>query len=298
MRIRLDISYKGTNYFGWQKQPNHPTIQEELETAILKLFYSTKKSLGSDPTSLKNTSSILTTSENTALENTSLIIPSSPAPNLSEIKTQGSGRTDAGTHAIQQVVDFEISVNDISHFDLLRGLNRYLPPDIRVMKAFEVPQDFNSLRSSISKTYVYKICNQEVSCPIRSDLTYWVRTPLDIEYLNEITSPLIGKHDFSSFQTSGTPLLTTVREIYHAKWVQMPDNEVWFSISGNGFLKQMVRNIVGTLLDGHWKKTHSPKSIRDILEAKSRPSAGTTAPAHGLYLYEVKYPEDLDKKCL
>ncbi len=254
MRIRLDVSYKGTNYFGWQKQPDQPTVQQTLEEAITKLFDF-------------------------------------------KAKTQGSGRTDAGTHAYQQVVDFEI-FQPIDNFDVVRGLNRYLPQDIRVMNAFIVPDDFNSLKSSISKTYVYKVNNQEVPCPIKSDLTYWVRNSLDLDYLNKITAPLIGIHDFEAFQTAGTPLLTTVREIYSAKWTKQPENEVWFEISGNGFLKQMVRNIVGTLLDGHWKQAHTPESIAKILESKSRPQAGSTAPAHGLYLYQVKYLEDLDKKCL
>lgn len=254
MRIRLDISYKGTHYFGWQKQPDHPSVQQELESAIYKLFGT-------------------------------------------EVKTQGSGRTDAGTHAYQQVVDFELT-QDINHFDISRGLNRYLPPDIRVKDVFIVPDNFNSLRSSISKTYLYKINNDSYACPLKADLTYWVQSPLDLEYLNAITQPLIGLHDFSSFQTAGTPLLTTVREIYSAEWLKGPKKEVWFKITGNGFLKQMVRNIVGTLLDGHWKKAHSPESIQKILESKSRARAGSTAPAQGLYLYEVKYPSDLDKKCL
>lgn len=254
MRIRLDIRYKGTNYFGWQKQADKPTIQEELEKALFLLF-------------------------------------------KVELKTQGSGRTDAGTHAYQQVVDFEIQ-QDVSHYDIFRGLNRYLPTDIRVTEVFLVPDDFNSLRSAVSKTYLYKINNDSFACPLTAELTYWVQNKLDIDYLNEITQAIIGVHDFSSFQTTGTPLFTTVREIYSAEWSLGPENQVWFKITGNGFLKQMVRNIVGTLLDGHWKKAHSLKSIQKILESKSRACAGSTAPAQGLYLYAVKYPSDLDKKCL
>lgn len=282
MRIRLDVSYKGTNYFGWQKQPDQPSIQQTLEKALSKLFnYKARDS------------------SDGVVDNTDDLPPKLEVDKqyVQRFKTQGSGRTDAGTHAYQQVVDFEI-LQSIDNFDVVRGLNRYLPQDIRVMNAFIVPDDFNSLKSSISKTYVYKINNQEVPCPIKADLTYWVRNPLDLDYLNKITTPLIGVHDFEAFQTSGTPLLTTVREIYSAKWTKQPDNEVWFTISGNGFLKQMVRNIVGTLLDGHWKQAHTAESIAKILSSKSRPQAGSTAPAHGLYLYEVKYPEDLDKKCL
>ena len=254
MRIRLDISYKGTNYFGWQKQPDKPTVQQELESAIHKLF--------------------------------GVIV-----------KTQGSGRTDAGTHAYQQVVDFQLD-QPIAHFDILRGLNRHLPRDIRVKDVFEVPESFNSLKSAISKTYLYKINTDSYACPLKADLTYWVQGPLDLEYLNAISQPLIGMHDFASFQTSGTRLLSTVREIFEAKWTKGPDQEIWFQITGSGFLKQMVRNIVGTLLDGHWKQHHSTDSITQILKSKSRPQAGSTAPAHGLYLSQVKYPSDLDKKCL
>ncbi len=261
MRIRLDLSYKGTNYFGWQKQPDRPTIQQELETALHKLFSHAK----------------------------------------TPFKTQGSGRTDAGTHAYQQVVDFKVDqtlVPSLAHFDIIRGLNRHLPRDIRVTNAFEVPDSFNSLKSATSKTYLYKINNDAYACPLKNDLALWVQNPLDLHYLNAITQPLIGVHDFTSFQTSGTRLMTTVRQIYSARWFHGPDAEIWFEITGSGFLKQMVRNIVGTLLDGHWKQQHSAESIQNILDSKSRPKAGSTAPAHGLYLYQVKYPSDLDKKCL
>ena len=161
-----------------------------------------------------------------------------------------------------------------------------------------MPDSFNSLKTATSKTYLYKINTGSYACPLKAEFCHWFPGPIDIDHLNAITQPLIGVHDFSSFQTSGTQLLTTVREVYSAKWTQELDNEVWFKITGNGFLKQMVRNIVGTLLDGHWKQQHSPESIAQILDSKSRPSAGSTAPAQGLYLYEVKYPSDLDKKCL
>lgn len=254
MRIRLDISYKGTNYFGWQVQPDRNTVQQEIETALKNLFQ--------EP-----------------------------------IKTQGSGRTDAGVHAYQQVVDFKIE-KDLSKFDVIRGLNRYLPRDIRVKNAFSVPDEFNSLRSSISKTYLYKITNGSTANPLTNDLALWVPKTINLEYLNQITQPLIGVHDFAAFQTTGTELATSVREVYDARWTLQDNDEIWFKISGNGFLKQMVRNIVGTLLDGHWKSQHSPKSIAKILDSKDRAKAGSTAPAQGLYLFEVIYPQELDKKCL
>ena len=248
MKLRIDISYKGTHYYGWQKQPDKPTVQKKLEHALTQLF--------KEP-----------------------------------IKTQGSGRTDTGVHAQHQVVDFKIQKKSIKHYDIVRGLNRFLPSDIKVQSACVVPENFNSLKSAASKSYIYKILNTKTPCPLLAELTHWESTPLDIEYLNAITTPLQGTHDFTAFQTAGTELTSTVRTIYRALWYPVGIDQVWFEIEGNGFLKQMVRNIVGTLLDGHWEKRHSPESIAKILSSQDRKQAGSTAPSCGLYLAQVKYPD-------
>lgn len=246
MRIRLDISYKGTHYYGWQKQPDKPSVQAKLEYALNQLF--------NEP-----------------------------------IKTQGSGRTDAGVHAQQQVVDFKVQKKTLEHYNMTRGLNRFLPPDIKVQSASMVPDSFNSLRSALSKVYIYKILNTKAPCPLLAEFTHWEPTPLDLDYLNTITAPLKGRHDFSSFQTSGTKTASKIRTIHRALWYPLGTDQIWFDIEGDGFLKQMIRNIVGTLLDGHWKKKHSPDSIAKILSSQNRIQAGSPAPACGLYLTQVKY---------
>ncbi|MCO5114184.1 MAG: tRNA pseudouridine(38-40) synthase TruA [Bdellovibrionaceae bacterium] len=256
MRYRIHISYDGTDYLGWQKQPEGRTVQGAIENA-LKLL-------------LKN-----------------------------DISTQGSGRTDAGVHALDQVAHFDYD-GDLARFDMVRGLNRFLPSAVVVREAYRCPDDFHCLRDAESKTYLYRVLNTPTPNPLKTRYGYWVRSKVDLDYLNQITQPLLGEHDFKAFQTSGTELKTTVRHIFEAQWSPSPqdDEEVLFLIRGNGFLKQMVRNIVGTLLDGHWERRHSPESIRSILSSKDRQIAGSTAPAQGLTLFKVNYPENLDNKCL
>lgn len=256
MRYRVHISYDGTDFLGWQKQPEGRTVQNALEDALRLLF-------------------------------------------KIEIPTMGSGRTDAGVHALDQVAHFDYD-GDMSRFDLVRGLNRFLPPSIVIRKAYSCPDEFHCLRSSESKTYIYRLLDSETPDPLKIRYSHWVRTPLDLDYLNALTQPLLGEHDFQAFQTQGTEIKHTVRDIYEAQWFRSetsPD-EVIFTITGNGFLKQMVRNITGTLLDGFWEKRHTPESIEAILSTKNRQKAGSTAPARGLTLFKVNYPEALDNKCL
>lgn len=254
MRYRLHLSYDGTDYLGWQKQPQGRTVQDALENALKKLF-------------------------------------------KTSISTQGSGRTDAGVHALDQVVHFDYE-GATEHFDLIRGLNRFLPSNIVVRQVYSCPTNFHALRAASSKTYQYRILTGLTPNPLQTRYAWWVGSAVDLDYLNEITQPLIGEHDFKAFQTSGTELKTTVRHVFDIQWKNLPStDEILFEITGNGFLKQMVRNIVGTLLDGHWEKRHSPESLQAILSSKNRQKAGSTAPAHGLTLFKVNYPETLDNKC-
>lgn len=254
MRYRLHISYDGTRFLGWQKQPEGRTVQGEVDQA-LKLLFKT------------------------------------------DIATQGSGRTDAGVHALDQVVHFDYD-GDTSRFDIVRGLNRFLTPDVVVREAYESPSHFHCLRDAENKIYHYHILSSPTPNPLKTRYAYWLRSAVDLEYLNAITAPLIGEHDFKAFQTTGTELKTTVRHIHNAQWTLGPEpDDILFQIQGNGFLKQMVRNIVGTLLDGYWEKRHTPESIRSILSSKDRQKAGSTAPAQGLTLFKVNYPETLDNKC-
>ncbi len=256
IRIRLHISYDGTNYLGWQKQNKQEglTIQGELEKAIISL---------TGETSL----------------------------------TTGAGRTDAGAHADEQVVHFDIK-NNLNRFDWVRGLNRFLPEPIRVQTAFYAPPHFHALHDSISKTYIYSLQDGSSKNPLTSKYSHWISSSVNITYLNTLSACFVGEHDFKSFQTTGTPMATTIREIYKFKWTQTSKTSLQAHIVGNGFLKQMIRNMVGTLLHQYWLKPLSQKQIKGILEKKDRSKAFGTAPAHGLRLHKVKYPVELDKKCI
>lgn len=213
-----------------------------------------------------------------------------------EITIVGSGRTDAGVHAYGQVAHFN-SPKKFSHFkDLKRSLNSLLPNSITVRAVYEAPKDFHALASVEQKTYIYKILNIKNRSPFLFDRALWRPAGLDLRVLNDLTSIIIGEHDFASFQTQGTEVATTVRRILAAEWSQPRENLIEFKITGTGFLKQMVRNIVGTLIDLHDSKGSKDELI-EILASKNRQNAGTTAPAHGLYLHHVVYPKELDNKC-
>ena len=212
-----------------------------------------------------------------------------------EIKTIGSGRTDTGVHAFGQVVHFEVP-HLPDHLSLVRALNSLTPPEIVVKAAWEAPADFHALASAIKKNYRYLILNSELPSPFRHKYTTWVRQTLVLEKLQELTQPLLGEHDFKSFQTSGTEVSTTLRTIYDMQWRRLPGDIVEFSITGSGFLKQMVRNIVGTTLDLN-RKGLNFKHMEEILNSRNRSQALGAAPAQGLYLYRVEYPSPLDNKC-
>ena len=211
------------------------------------------------------------------------------------ISTMGSGRTDAGVHAFQQIVHFEIDKLP-DKMNLVRALNSLTPHEIVVKNAWVAPDDFHALASATSKTYRYLILNSELPSAFRYKYTAWVKYSLNIEQLEKITAPLLGEHDFKSFQTSGTEVSSTTRTLTAMHWRQLPGNIVEFSVSGTGFLKQMVRNIVGTSLD-LYRKGQTAQQMSSVLAARSRTEALGTAPAEGLYLYCVEYPTDLDNKC-
>lgn len=261
MKIRLQISYDGTDFAGWQRQgpksaDPRPTLQATLEDAVSKIF-------------------------------------------SQEITIQASGRTDAGVHAEAQTLHFltpENTTEDkIRNMKLLRSLNALTPDSLAINKAWIAPDDFHALRSSVKKTYRYVIQNSATPDPLRHRYSYWVRKPLDIQKLNAITECLIGEHDFKSFQTRGTELKTTVRKLEQALWQRQGDI-VSFHITGNGFLKQMVRNIVGTAIYLH-QNAENPQEMQKILTSCDRQQAKDTAPAHGLFLESVYYPPELDNRC-
>jgi tRNA pseudouridine38-40 synthase len=211
------------------------------------------------------------------------------------IPIKGSGRTDVGVHAIGQVAHFNVDYFPKT-LQLTRALNSLTPKEILIKQAWEAPDEFHAIGSAEEKNYKYFILNTSTPSPFLYRYTTWYDKKLNLDALNEISSVLIGQHDFKSFQSSGTKVKTTIRTIKKAEWTLKKKNIVEFSIIGTGFLKQMVRNIVGTSLDLH-KLGLNSTHMADILASRDRRQALSAAPAEGLYLYRVVYPRALDKKC-
>jgi tRNA pseudouridine38-40 synthase len=208
----------------------------------------------------------------------------------------GSGRTDSGVHALGQVAHF-ITTKDPSRFHVAKGLNSMLPASVSVQKAWIAPWDFHAQRSAAHKTYKYRVQNTPWPDPLQRRYSTWLRRPIDLGPLNEMAALIKGTHDFRSFQTGGSEVRSTERTIFEAFWTRSPSDLLEFTVSGSGFLKQMVRNLVGTMLYLEQFK-HPPTEILSILEARDRTRAKGTAPAEGLFLESVHYPPILDKQCL
>lgn len=206
-----------------------------------------------------------------------------------EIRVRGASRTDAGVHAEGQRVQFQTKNLGVPQEKIPLLLNRILPPDVKVSFATPVPEKFHCIYDAISKTYRYQIYNAEYMDPFRSSFFWHIRSALDFNAMVEGAEYFLGEHDFSSFCASGYQTKTSIRKIFHSSWTREKE-ALYFSINGNGFLYHMVRNIVGTLIEIGLKRYES-KSILSILEAKNREKAGRTAPAQGLFLEEVFYPE-------
>lgn len=257
IRIRFTVSYDGTSYCGWQKQ-NHGTVQS--------VAWVLEKAL----------SSILN----------------------EKIKLFGSGRTDAGVHAMNQVCHFDTTKPEAFFFnlDFCWAVNSKLPPSVVVKDAWIAPKEFHATITSTHKTYRYIIKNSNRPSAILNRYAHWVRDKIDIDYLNSLCEHLVGTKDFASFQSVGSEVAHTVRTIYRARWVSPKPGILEFRITGSGFLKQMVRNIVGTQLQLE-KTKENPEKLKEIISLKDRQRAGAPAPAQGLYMWKVYYPLELDNKC-
>ena len=202
-----------------------------------------------------------------------------------EVKITGSGRTDAGVHALGQVANFKIN-SQIPVDRIPNALNAKLPKDISIVKAEEVDEDFHSRYSAKKKTYRYQIYNSQYRSPIYADISYPVKYDLDIDKMKKEAKSLIGTYDFKGFMSSGSSVTDTVRTIYNIE-VSKSEDLIIIEIEGNGFLYNMVRIIAGTLVDiGRGRIT---ENMSTIIESKSRSMAGHTAPAHGLFLKKVDY---------
>lgn len=244
-RIKLVVAYDGTDYCGWQIQPNGVTVEEKLNQAISRL-----------------------TGE--------------------KITVIGASRTDSGVHAMGNVAVFDTE-SSIPPNRMSYALNQRLPDDIVVVSSEEVPLDWHPRYQTVTKTYEYRILNAQIPDPIRRRTTYFVSYQLDIEAMKEAANYLKGEHDFASFCNVRTNVEDTVRTIYDLDIFREKD-EVILRVSGNGFLYNMVRIIVGTLLRVG-RGFYEPDEIKEMLSAKNRKTAGVTAPPQGLRLLEIRYPE-------
>lgn len=212
------------------------------------------------------------------------------------IRATASGRTDSGVHALGQVVSFE-SATELSPDTLVRALNSKLPFDIRVLTAEHAPDGFHAIRDAVSKRYRYFIQDGGVRDPFIRGWCWYLPQKLDDWNMQDAATELLGEHDFATYQSAGSPRSTTVRTILDFKverQVGQLCEPIVIEVESNGFLYNMVRNLVGTLAEvGLDKQEVSwPKSI---LAAKDRKVAGPTAPAQGLFLVSVEY-RDLDEK--
>lgn len=241
--IKLILEYDGTTYAGWQRQPDRPTIQETVETAIL----------GVTQTS---------------------------------VSVIGAGRTDAGVHALGQAASFRID-RAMTPRDWTRALNAHLPESVVVRSAVLMPDTFHARHSAKGKLYEYRILNRPERPAVARDYYWHIHQPLDDAAMNTAASHLIGIHDFSSFQTQPTANEDPICHLQRLA-VSREGDGLRIEAYADRFLKQMVRSIVGTLVEVGMKK-RPPDSLTTILAARHRSAAGKTAPPQGLFLIRVDY---------
>ncbi len=248
--IKLTIAFDGTNYSGWQRQKNANTIQEEIEKQLSRIH-------------------------------------SSP------ITLHGAGRTDAGVHAKGMVAHFH-SAKAISTTAFFNSLNSMLPPSIRILQVEKMDNGFHARFSVKSKTYIYTLCIAPIQLPTQRLYSVHIRKPLDTLAMQDCLKIIIGTLDFSSFETAGSRDKSivegrgAVRTIFQAELQLKNDTEIQFFFTGDGFLRHMIRNLMGTILDvGLGRK--SVTRFEEILLARDRQLSSSTAPAKGLILQNVNY---------
>lgn len=205
---------------------------------------------------------------------------------LQKVRCNASGRTDSGVHAVGQVVNVH-TPSTLPAATLLRAINANLPDDVAVTDACEVPLAFDANRDAVRKLYRYVIHDGPVPSVFLRKYACQSRQPLDAEAMRRASRVLVGRHDFSSFETEGSPRLTSVRTILHLGLSRV-GYWIWIDVEGDGFLYNMVRSIAGTLMNvgrGYWPE----ERVSAILAACDRVQAGPTAPAQGLFLMRVHY---------
>ena len=252
--LKLTVAYDGTGFVGWQRQADGESIQGLLEQALARF---------------------------------------DGAP----VTVHGAGRTDAGVHALGQVASAEVtSRHDAA--SIHRGLNASLPPDVRVTAVEDAPAGFHARFSARSKMYRYVLDTSPVASPFDRGFSWHLPERLDVAAMQKAATALIGTHDFAVFQSTGGETSGTVRTITRSTLTTSQPQMQWgepcqarhivYEVSGNGFLRHMVRAIAGTLVEvgRGWRE---PGSMAALLAAGDRAQAGPTAPAHGLFLVRVDY---------
>lgn len=252
MRYFIQLSYDGTGYHGWQVQPNGVSVQEVLQKALSTLLR--------QPT-----------------------------------EVTGAGRTDAGVHASMMVAHFDwpaahegegCEEMPLDCTQLTYKLNRLLPPDVAVQAVRPVSPEMHARFSATRRTYHYYIHTHKD--PFLRGYSWQVNVPLDFALMNEAAQVLLEYSDFTSFSKTGTDVKTNICQLTEARWEQLKPGEWRFTVSANRFLRNMVRAIVGTLVEvGRHRMTIS--QMRHAIEAKDRQRAGESVPGHALYLTNIEY---------
>ncbi|MCB9778339.1 MAG: tRNA pseudouridine(38-40) synthase TruA [Alphaproteobacteria bacterium] len=206
------------------------------------------------------------------------------------VVARASGRTDAGVHALQQVVAFECATaRDATALE--RGLNHHLPVDVACLVARPAPPGFEPRRCTVGKTYRYRVFQRRARCPFRRGLVWHRHGPLDVAAMRTAAQALVGRHDFSSFQAQGCAAAHPVRRIAAVRIRDEADpDELWLEFDGHGFLRHQVRIMVGTLVEvGRGRQ--APEWVAEVRDARDRDRAGPTVPAEGLWLVSVDCPD-------
>lgn len=248
--LKLTLGYDGTDFNGWQTQPNFRTVQETLEKAVQAVIGS-------------------------------------------KVFANASGRTDAGVHAVGQVVNFYADTR-LAAPVLVRALNAHLPDDVAVRDCSEATQVFDANKDALRKLYRYVILDSPLRSPFMHRYAAMSRHRLDAAAMARAGRCLLGRHDFHSFETEWPNRLTSIRTITQLS-VNRVGDYVWIDVEADGFLYNMVRAIAGTLMNvgrGYWPESR----VEEILNAEDRTEAGPTAPAKGLFLMRVTYADAIARR--
>ena len=248
-RYFMELAYDGTNYHGWQIQPNGVSVQETLMKALATFL-------------------------------------------RQPVEVVGAGRTDAGVHARKMVAHFDFP-ECLDGPAVTDKLNRLLPPDVAVYGVREVQPDAHARFDAVYRTYQYHVTTRKD--PFGRQYAWRLFHPLDFGRMNEAAATLFDYTDFTSFSKLHTDVKTNNCRILHARWDPQGEGEWVFTIQADRFLRNMVRAVVGTLVEVGRGKL-SVEGFRRVIEAKDRCSAGTSVPGHGLFLVDVGYGENIEKK--